>query len=88
MALLEAVESSQVRVHDLRHELDRARDALDRTDAVLAVADDTLGKAEVAIVQGRRWAPMLAVAAGVVVVGVVAFAIMKRRRREPDYDAA
>jgi hypothetical protein len=64
----------------------RARDALDRTDAVLAVADDTLVKAEVAIVQGRRIAPVLVVVVGLVVVGVAALVIMKRRRREPDYD--
>ena len=42
MALLEAVETGQERVSDLRGELGRVRDALDRTDAVLAVADDSL----------------------------------------------
>lgn len=84
MALLEAVESGQMRVEDLRHELDRARDALDRTDAVLAVADDTLERAEVAIVAGRRWGRLVVLAAGVVAVGAVAFVVIKRHRRSSD----
>lgn len=84
MALLEAVESGQMRVEDLRHELDRARDAVDRTDAVLAVADDTLERAEVAIVASRRWGRLVVLAAGVVAVGAVAFVVIKRHRRSSD----
>lgn len=80
MALLEAVENGQVRVTELRGEVDRARDALDRTDALLAVADDSLARAEVAIVTGRRWAPVVVVL-GVVVVGAAAFVVLRRMRR-------
>jgi hypothetical protein len=84
MALLEAVESGQVRVTQLRGEIDRARDALDRTDAVLAVADDSLARAEVAIVTGRRVAPVVVVAVGVLFVGAAAFLVMRRMRRRRD----
>ena len=80
MALLDVVESGQVRVNDLRGEIDRARDALDRTDAVLAITDSALGKAEVAIVGGRRWGRLAALAVGVVVVGAVVYVVVKRRR--------
>jgi hypothetical protein len=87
MALLEVVESSQGRVTDLRHELDKARVALDRTDAVLATADSTLEKAESAIVNTRRWGPRVFLVIGAVaLVGVAAIVIMKRRSRD-DYAA-
>ena len=39
MELFEVVETSQEQVVELRHGLDKVRDALDRTDAVLAIAD-------------------------------------------------
>jgi hypothetical protein len=81
MALLEAVETGQERVTDLRFELDRVRDALDRTDAVLGVADEALVKAEAAITQGRRWAPVAGVAVGVALVGVAVIIVIRRRRR-------
>ena len=80
MALLEAVETGQERVSDLRGELGRVRDALDRTDAVLAVADDSLARAETAIVAGRRWGPTVAVVVGVAVVGVAVLIVVRRRR--------
>ena len=61
MAILEAVETGHGHVTDLRHELDKVRDALDRTDAVLGVTDDALLKAESAIVHtavtGRPTSP-------------------------------
>ena len=82
MALLDVVETSHSHVADLQEELAKARVALDRTDAVLAVADDGLARAEEAIVAGRRWAPVLGIALGVVVVGVVAVAIIRRRRAQ------
>lgn len=84
MALLEAVETGQGHVTDLRLELDRVRDALDRTDAVLGVADEALTKAESAIVSGRQWAPYVAVALGVAVVGVAALIVWRRRRRDDE----
>lgn len=86
MTLLEVVETGQDRVEDLRVELDRARTALDRTDAVLAVADDTLGRAEAAITTSRRWGPVLAVAVGVAVVAVVAVVVIRRRRATTGFD--
>lgn len=81
MALLEAVETGQMRVTDLRGELDRVRDALDRTDAVLGVADEALVKAEAAINNGRRWAPVLGITVGVALVGVAVIIVWRRRRR-------
>jgi len=82
MALLEVVEAGQGRVSDARHELDRVRDALDRTDAVLGVADDALDKAESAIVTGRHWAPYVAIGIGVAAVAVVALVVWRRRGRD------
>ena len=79
MALLEVVENGQEHVVDLRHELGKVRDALDRTDAVLAIADETLTRAEGAIVQSRRLAPVALVVFGVVAIGVVAMVIIRRR---------
>ncbi len=84
MDLLEVVESGQERVSDLRGELDRARDALDRTDAVLAFTDASLERAEVAIVASRRWGRIAAIAVGVAVVGVVAYVIIRRRSASDD----
>ncbi|MSO27934.1 MAG: hypothetical protein EXQ60_07755 [Candidatus Nanopelagicales bacterium] len=81
MALLEVVESGQEHVVDLRHELDKVRVALDRTDAVLAIADETLTRAEEAIVQTRRWAPVLVGGVGLVAVGVAAAIIIRRRQQ-------
>jgi ElaB/YqjD/DUF883 family membrane-anchored ribosome-binding protein len=85
MALLEVVESSQSRVHDLRHELDKAREALDRTDAVLATADEGLVRAESAIVTTKKWTPVgLAVIGAVLVVGVAAVILIRRRRHRSE----
>ena len=81
MAILEMVETGHGHVTDLRHELDRVRDALDRTDAVLAVTDDTLVKAESAIESTRRATPYLAVGVGIAVVAVVAIVVWRRRQR-------
>lgn len=86
MTLLEAVETGHERVGDLREELDKARVALDRTDAVLAVADDTFSRAEAAITSSRRWGPVVAVVAGVAVVAVVALVVIKRRQATTGFD--
>jgi hypothetical protein len=87
MALLEVVEAGQLRVHDLQHELEKARVALDRTDAVLATADEGFAKAETAIVTTKKWTPVgLAVLGAVVVVGVAAVIVLRRRRRRDDFD--
>ena len=86
MALLDVVGTGQERVNELRTELDRARVALDRTDAVLAVADGTLERAEAAITSGRRWGPVLAVVLGAAVVGAVAFIVIRRRSRREAAD--
>ena len=79
MALLEVVETGQGHVTDARYELDRVREALDRTDAVLGVADDALEKAETAIVTGRRWAPYVAIGLGVAAAVVVVLVVWRRR---------
>jgi len=84
VTLLDVVEQGQERVGDLRAELDRARDALDRTDSVLAFTDATLERAEGTIVAGRRWGRFAALAVGVVVVGAVAYVVIKRRRASAD----
>ena len=84
MAILEMVETGHGHVTDLRHELDRVRDALDRTDAVLAVTDDTLVKAESAIESTRRATPFLLVGLGLAVVGVAAIVLWRRSQRNAD----
>ena len=83
MAILDMVETGHDRVTDLRGELDRVRDALDRTDAVLGVTDDALEKAEAAIVTTRRVTPYVVVGVGVA-VAVVVVALLWRRRRGHD----
>lgn len=80
MALLEAVESGHHQVVDLRSELDRVREALDRTDVVLGVADDALLRAESGIVVSRRIAPYVALGLGVAAVAIVGVAIWRRRK--------
>ena len=84
MAILEVVESGHGHVTDLRYELDRVRDALDKTDAVLGVTDEALVRAESAIVNGRRWAPWVAVGIGVTVVAVVALVVWRKRQRSAE----
>ena len=81
MALLEVVENGQENVVALRRELSKVREALDRTDSILGVDDDTLARAESAIVHSRRWAPLVLAAMGAVVVGVGVVIVLKRRSR-------
>jgi cysteine synthase len=84
MAILEVVENGHGHVTDLRHELGRVRDALDRTDAVLSVTDDALVRAEHAIETSRRVAPVLLVVAGVAAMAVVAAVVWRARQRRTD----
>ena len=81
MALLEAVVDGHTHVVELQGELARVRDALDRTDAMLTVADRTLTQAEHAIEESRRIAPYVAGAFVLVVASGIAFAIWRTRRK-------
>ena len=71
-------------IHDgialVREEVEHVREALDRTDAVLGVADSTLLHAEEAIAASRRIAPIVLGVAAVVAVGVVAVLVLRRRK--------
>ena len=79
MSLLDVVESNQGHVTDLRENLGRVRSALDRTDAVLEVADETLERAESAIKTRRTWGPIVLAVLGAAVVGVGVVIVMRRR---------
>jgi hypothetical protein len=85
MALLEVVEAGHSRVSELQLEIDRVREALDRTDAVLGATDDAFEKAETAIVAGRHWAPYAAVALGIAAVAIAAVIVLRRRKRGDDF---
>jgi len=84
MALLEAVQTGEEGLGDLRTELTRVRRALDRTDAVLEFADDTLQRAEVVIVHGRKWVPVAIGVVAVAAIGATVFLVMRKRRRSQD----
>ena len=84
MSLLDVVESNQGHVADLREELGRVRAALDRTDAVLGVADDTLERAEVAIKTSRTWGPIVLAVLGAAVIGAGVVIVMRKRRHSAE----
>ena len=84
MALLDVVQTGEEQVSDLREELDRFRRALDRTDAVLNFADESLEKAEVVIASSRRWVPIVMGVVGVAAVGATVYLVMRKRRRSAD----
>lgn len=84
MALLDVVQTGEEEIGDLRSELDRVRQALDRTDAILDFADDALEKAETAIVNSRKWVPIVVGVIGVAAIGAAAFVILRKRRRTQD----
>ena len=79
MSLLDVVESNQGHVADLREELGRFRAVLDRTDAVLGVADETLERAESAIKTSRTWAPIVLGVLGAAVIGAGVVIVMRKR---------
>jgi hypothetical protein len=84
MAILDVVETGHEHVVDLRHELERVRGALDRTDAVLGVTDDALESAEHAIETSRRLSPYVLTVVGVAAVGVAAYLVWRSRRQRDD----
>ena len=84
MSLLDVVESNQGHVTDLREELGRVRAALDRTEAVLGVADDTLERAEVAIKTSRTWGPIVLAVLGAAVIGAGVVIVMRKRRHSAE----
>jgi hypothetical protein len=84
MSLSDVVESNQEHVTDLREELGRVRAALDRTDAVLGVADETLERAEVAIKSSRTWGPIVLAVLGAAVIGAGVVIVMRKRRHSAD----
>lgn len=84
MAILEVVETGHEHVSDLRHELGRVRDVLDRTDAFLGVTDDALERAEQALESSRRVAPYVLAAVAVTAVAVTAVIVWRARRRRPE----
>ena len=84
MSLLDVVESNQEHVTDLREELGRVRAALDRTDAMLGVADETLERAEVAIKSSRTWGPIVLAVLGAAVIGAGVVIVMRKRRHSGD----
>ena len=84
MSLLDVVESNQGHVTDLRDELGRVRAALDRTDSVLGVADETLERAESAIKTSRTWGPIVLGVLGAVVIGAGVVIVMRKRRHSAE----
>ena len=84
MSLLDVVESNQGHVTDLRDELGRVRAALDRTDAVLGVADETLERAESAIKTSRTWGPIVLAVLGAAVIGAGVVIVMRKRRHSAE----
>lgn len=84
MAILEVVETGHEHVTDLRHELGRVREALDRTDAVLGITDEALERAEHAIESSRRVAPVVLAVVGVAAIAVTAAIVWRSRRRREE----
>ena len=81
MTFTDVMEANQSHVTDLREDLSRVRSALDRTDAVLGVANETLERAEIAIKSGRRWGPLVLTVLGAAVLGAGVVILMSRRRQ-------
>ena len=84
MALLDAVQNTEEGIGDLRTELSRVRRALDRTDAALEFADHTLDRAEVVIMNGRRWVPIAVGVVAVAAIGATVLLVMRRRKQAED----
>ena len=81
MALMEAIADGQVRVETLREELSKVRHALDNTDAVLGVADNSLEIAEEVIEEARRLMPVI-VAVSVAITATAATVYLLRKRNQ------
>jgi hypothetical protein len=74
---------------DLRQEFDRLHDALDRRERELVgIADEARDKVEAVVTSDSRRAPIVAVAVGVTVLGVVAFIVWRRNRRSGEDEGA
>ena len=79
MALMEAIADGQVRVETLREELGKVRHALDNTDAVLGVADESLIVAEEVIEEARKVMPViLAVTVAITATAVTVYLLRRR----------
>ena len=83
MSLTESIERGQHDVEELRANLARVREALDRTDVVLEKTDEALVLAGQAVGQTRRWAPVAALAVVGIAVTAVVIVVRRRRRAEP-----
>ena len=85
MALMEAIADGQVRVETLREELGKVRHALDNTDAVLGVADNSLEIAEEVIEEARKVLPVI-IAVGVAITATAVTVYLLRRRNHSKHD--
>ena len=85
MALMEAIADGQVRVETLREELGKVRHALDNTDAVLGVADNSLEIAEEVIEEARRWMPVI-IAASVAITATAVTVYFLRKRNHSKHE--
>ena len=85
MALMEAIADGQVQVETLREELGKVRHALDNTDAVLGVADNSLEIAEEVIEEARKVLPVI-IAVGVAITATAVTVYLLRRRNHSKHD--
>lgn len=85
MALMEAIADGQVRVETLREELGKVRHALDNTDAVLGVADNSLELAEEVIEEARKVLPVI-IAVGVAITATAVTVYLLRKRNNHRHD--
>ena len=81
MALMEVIADGQVRVETLREELGKVRHALDNTDAVLGVADNSLEIAEEVIEEARKVLPVL-IAVTIAITATAATIYLLRKRNQ------
>lgn len=86
MSMTESLRQKHEQVEKLRSDVASMREALDRTDKALAGTDEALLVAERTVEATRRYAPIIGVAIGVTVVGVVAFVVIRRRRARQHLD--
>lgn len=84
MSVTETLNHRQQQIEGARDEVAQLQEALDRTDSVLAHADDALAGAQQVAEQTRRVAPAIAVVLAVAVGATIAVVIVRRRRRRQD----